>query len=349
MDMNKATRRKEKILQVVISHYVRTAKPVASGVIVKEYGFPFSSATVRNVLAELEEEGYLTHPYTSAGRIPTDKGYRFYVDGLMEAARLTKEEERRIEREYRDNRGGLEETMRQTSKMLSLFSHYAGFILSPMLDRNSLKHMELVRIGAKRVLVLLVTEAGLVKDRTIELNYDLKGSQVYKISSLLNKKLIGLPLSQIREKMNEIIEQESNKYLYLLKVAKGLITQAFALGESEIYLEGSANILAFIQEYAKDYARVNSIFRAIEEKRIILDIVRGLAKSDGVKVLIGKENLYPEMEHLSVVSSPYRAGNRMAGALGIIGPKRMEYPKMVALVDFVANLINNILNSAEGG
>jgi len=348
MEMNKSGERKEKILQVVISHYVRTAKPVASGVIVKEYNFPFSSATVRNVLAELEEEGYLTHPYTSAGRVPTDKGYRFYVDGLMEVPRLTEEEERRIEREYRDKRRELEEIMRQTSKMLSLFSHYAGFILSPTLDRSLLKHIELVRIGDKRVLAVLVTEAGLVRDKTIELNYNLKGSQLYKVSSLLNKKLSGLPLSQIREKMNKIIEQESSKYLGLLKAAKGLIAHAFASGDSEIYLEGSANILASVQEYANDYAGMSSIFRAIEEKRIILDIVKRLVKSDGVRIIIGKENLYPEMEHLSVVSSTYKSGDSVAGVLGIIGPKRMEYPRMVALVDFVARVIKNILN-LEGG
>jgi len=349
MDINRFVERKNKILQAVICHYVRTARPVASRMIVKDYDFPFSSATARNVLAELEEEGYLTHPYTSAGRVPTDKGYRFYVDGLMEVPRLTEEEERRIEREYGNKKKGLEEIMRQTSKMLSLFSHYAGFILSPMLDRSPLKHVELVRIGDKRVLVVLVTEAGLVKDRTIELNYDLKESQVYKISSLLNNKLSGLPLSEIREKMNEIIEQEYSKYLHLLKIAKGVMSQAFAPGESEIYLEGSANILASVQEYANDYAGMSSIFRAIEEKRIILDIVKRLAKSDGVRVIIGKENLYPEMEHLSVVSSTYKSGNSVAGVLGIIGPKRMEYPRMVALVDFVANLINNILNLAEGG
>ncbi|MFB0527947.1 MAG: heat-inducible transcriptional repressor HrcA [bacterium] len=348
MDINGFGERKKKILQVVISHYVKTARPVASGMIVRDYDFPFSSATIRNVLAELEEEEYLTHPHTSAGRIPTDKGYRFYVDCLMEAQKLSEEEERRIEREYRAKRRELDEVMRQTSKMLSLISHHAGFILSPALDRSFLKRIELVPLGGKRILAVLVTRAGLIRHKTIQLNYDLKRSQVYRISELLNEKLSGLPLSQMKEEMNRIIEQESNKYLGLLQAAKALIGQAFTSEESEIYLEGSANILDSVTEDLYGYAGVGSIFRAIEEKRIILDIVRRLVNSEGVKVLIGRENLYPELKDFSVVSSTYKSGNRVMGALGIIGPKRMEYPKMVALVDFVAKVVNNILNS-EGG
>jgi len=348
MDMNDFVERKKKILQVVISHYVRTARPAASGLIVRDYDFPFSSATVRNVLAELEEEGYLTHPYTSAGRIPTDKGYRFYVDRLMEVQELTQEEEKRIEREYQAKRKGLEEVMRQTSKMLSLVSHHAGFVLTPTLDKSFLKHIELVPVGDKRILAVLVTRAGLIRQKTIQLNYELKRGQLYKISKLLSKKLSGLRLSQVKEEMDRIIEQESNKYIDLVRTAKGLIGQVLAPEETEIYLEGSANILASVEEDFYDYAGIKSIFRAIEEKKIIVDIVRRLIKSGGVKVLIGRENLYPEMKDFSVVSSTYKSGNRAVGALGIIGPKRMEYPKMVALVDFVAKVINDILNS-EGG
>jgi len=346
--MNDFGERKKKILQVVISHYVRTARPAASGLIVRDYDFPFSSATVRNVLAELEEEGYLTHPYTSAGRIPTDKGYRFYVDCLMEVQELTQEEEKRIEREYQAKRKGLEEVMRQTSKMLSLVSHHAGFVLTPTLDKSFLKHIELVPVGDKRILAVLVTRAGLIRQKTIQLNYELKRGQLYKISKLLSKKLSGLRLSQVKEEMDRIIEQESNKYIDLVRTAKGLIGQVLAPEETEIYLEGSANILASVEEDFYDYAGIKSIFRAIEEKKIIVDIARRLIKSGGVKVLIGRENLYPEMKDFSVVSSTYKSGNRAVGALGIIGPKRMEYPKMVALVDFVAKVINDILNS-EGG
>jgi len=346
--MNDFGERKKKILQVVISHYVRTARPAASGLIVRDYDFPFSSATVRNVLAELEEEGYLTHPYTSAGRIPTDKGYRFYVDCLMEVQELTQEEEKRIEREYQAKRKGLEEVMRQTSKMLSLVSHHAGFVLTPTLDKSFLKHIELVPVGDKRILAVLVTRAGLIRQKTIQLNYELKRGQLYKISKLLSKRLSGLRLSQVKEEMDRIIEQESNKYIDLVRTAKGLIGQVLAPEETEIYLEGSANILASVEEDFYDYAGIKSIFRAIEEKKIIVDIARRLIKSGGVKVLIGRENLYPEMKDFSVVSSTYKSGNRAVGALGIIGPKRMEYPKMVALVDFVAKVINDILNS-EGG
>jgi len=340
--------RKKKILQTVISHYARTGKPVASSMIVRDYDFPFSSATVRNILSELEEEGYLTHPYTSAGRIPTDKGYRFYVDRLMEVQKLTGEEERRIEREYRVKRRGLEEFMRQTSKTLSTISHHAGFILSPALDKSFLKHIELIPLGDSNILAILLTHAGLIREEVIQLKYDVDIQQLYKVSRLLNRRLSGLRVSEVREEISKLVEEESSEYLKLFEAAKWLVSQALASQESEIYVEGSANILASMRENLHDYAGVRSIFRALEEKRIVLDIVRRLTRSEGIKVLIGKENLFPEMNNFSVVSSTYKFGNRIVGALGIIGPKRMEYPKMVALVDFVAKIVNDMLN-LEGG
>ncbi len=348
MDMNDFGERKKRILEVVIQHYVRTARPAASRMIVRDYDFPFSSATIRNVLAELEKEGYLTHPYTSAGRVPTDKGYRFYVDRLMELRELTQEEERQIEKEYQAEKKSLEEIMRKTSKMLSLVSHHAGFVTAPTLHKSFLKHIELVPVGDKSILAVLVTRAGLVKEKTIHLDYTLKRSHLYKISKLLSEKLSGLRLSEVKEEMNRIIEQESNKYIDLVQTAKSLMGQVFAPEETEIYLDGSANILASVKEDSDDYPELRAIFRVIEEKKIIIDIVRRLIRSGGVRVLIGRENIYPEMSGFSVVSSTYKSGNRAAGALGIIGPKRMEYPKMVALVDFVAKVVNNILN-AEGG
>jgi len=315
--------------------------------IVRNYGFPFSSATVRNILAELEEEGYLTHPYTSAGRIPTDKGYRFYVDCLMDVEKLREEEERRIQREYENRRKGLEDVMRQTSKMLSLISRYAGFILSPPLDRSFLKHIELVRLGDKRILVVFVSRSGLVTHRTIQLDYEPKQNELHKISKILNQRFFGLSICQMEEKLKTIIELESNRFLNLMEIVRNLVSQAFAYRESEIYLEGSANILAYAEEDSVNYAEVNSVFRAIEGRRFLADIVKRLVRNEGVKVLIGSESSYPQMMDLSVVASRYSCGNKVAGALGVIGPKRMEYPRIVALVDFISKVLDNVLN--EGG
>src|SRR4029077_6264522 len=181
--------RKRKLLQAVIYHYVRTAKPVGSHVIVDKYNFGMSSATVRNLLSDLEKEGYLVQPHTSAGRMPTDKGYRFYVDSLLDIQTLASSEEDRIKKEYAARAKELEDLMVSTSHMLSNLSHYTGMVLSPRLDKTLLRRLQLIPLGGNQILVVVVSQSGLIRHRLVSLQRSIPSERLGAISNLLNERL----------------------------------------------------------------------------------------------------------------------------------------------------------------
>lgn len=342
--------RKQKILQGVIHSYIQTARPVSSKLIAEKFGLGLSPATIRNVLSELEEEGYLIQPHTSAGRIPTDKGYRYYVDSLIEIQRLTLEEEERFRCEHELHLQELEETMVQTSKMLSLVSHYTGFVLAPKLEKSTFKHLELIPVQSKRILVILITSGGLVKHRLIDVSQDISLPKLQSVAHLLNRLLQGLTLAEVRSKIFEKLEEERRTHEELLGLVRQLSFQTFDIGD-ELYLEGAANILS-LPDFA-DYQKIRSVFQIIEEKKLFSQMLKnkvyhqGLANR-GVEVFIGEENPYPELSECSVVTSTYKMDDRILGILGILGPKRMEYGRMIGLVDMVGRWLEELFTPGGG-
>lgn len=334
--------RKRKVLVAAVHHYIQTARPVASSIIEERFQFGWSSATIRNVLVELEAEGYLSHPHTSAGRIPTDKGYRFFVDSLAEMQRLEVEEETKIRQEYERRLKEIEELMLATSRMLSAVSHYAGFVLAPRLDRSFFQRLELIPLEAQRILVVFLAKSGLVKHRIVELEEPLPPGRLARIAQLLNESLQGLTLQQVRDQILDRIEAATQEFQDMAKWATQLSRESFDLkGEEErLYVDGAENILSLPDFHDAD--RLRTLLRLIEEKRILTEILQQHWQDHGVHVNIGSENRSPELEQLSVVSSTYQVGGRDVGVLGIIGPKRMEYPRMIAVVDTVTRIVNEI-------
>lgn len=340
--------RKQKILQAVIHHYIRTAKPVGSETIIEHYRFDLSPATVRNILGSLEKEGYLTHLHTSGGRVPTDKGYRLYVDKLMQMQRLTRNEERRIEKEYELQRLEIDRIMQETSKMLSMLSHYTGFVLSPSNVEDTLSRIELIKIGAAKVLAVIVTEAGLVRHRIIPLTEEIIEGELSELNSALNKSMVGVSVKNIDLEIIRRVHQERAKQQKYLQIMENILSQAFrSMNEGEIYLEGTSHILE--QPEFVNYEKMLNVIKIIDEKRMFFDLLGDTIESQGVRVLIGQENAYKDLQECSIVTSTYKAGDRTVGVLGIIGPRRMEYSRMVALVDYFSHLINRILNKTERG
>jgi len=334
--------RKKKILQVLIHQYIRTAQPVGSRTLAENYGLDLSSATIRNYLADLEEEGYLTHPYTSAGRIPTDKGYRFYVDSLIEIQHLVLREEERIRREYSQQIKRLEDLLRYTSHVLACSSHYAGFVLSPEWEKNILQSLQLISVGERKILVVLVTEAGSIRHLLIENELNLGAEKLYRLSRILSKKVSKLTLREVKEKIYEKIKEEERTQTELLSLARKIAQQTFASNEKEeIYLEGANNILA-LPEFS-DSEKIKNLLKFIEERKLLSTLLEKKVKKTGIKVTIGSENPLPEMQECSLVTSVYHCGEQLFGLLGILGPKRMEYSRMIALVDFISQLVNDSL------
>jgi heat-inducible transcriptional repressor len=341
--------RKRKLLQAVIFQYVRTAKPVGSHVIVDKYNFGLSSATVRNLLADLEKEGYIIQPHTSAGRVPTDKGYRFYVDSLLEVQTLAGAEEERIRKEYRARSKELDDLMISTSHMLSALSHYTGMVLSPRMDTTLLRRLQLIHLGGNQILVVIVSQTGSIRHRVVTLNRPIAPDRLAHVSNFLNDRLKGLPLSDVRTQILDHIEAAEQEQEETLSLVKELAREAFDLRkpEQELYLDGKENIVDFPD--FDNYGQLSSLLRVVEEKNLLASILEKEMKKGGLTVKIGSENKRPELRGVSLVSSTYKMGENAVGVLGILGPRRMEYARMISLVEGVARIVNQMLGRMNTG
>ena len=341
IDPKVAEQRKHKVLQSVIHHYIKTGKPVGSSILTEGYDFDLSPASIRNLMAELEGEGYLSHPHTSAGRIPTDKGYRDYVNSLFEMQKLAIEEEERVRREYEERTRELQDLLSQTSKVLSALSTYTGFVLTPKLNRSTIKYIEMISLGENKILVIIVTDTGLVKHKTVETR--ISKAKLVELNVILNHKLRGMAVLSAKQKIIEAIEEAEREQLEVLRLAKALSSSIFSM-EEELYMEGSSNILSLPEFH--DYEPIRCLLKLNEDRNIFMRVLEEDMDidKDGVKVLIGKEAECEELKELSVVSSVYKEGGKPVGILGIIGPKRMEYPRMMAVVSSVTKMVNKILS-----
>lgn len=332
--------RKNRVLQVVIHHFIKTGRPVSSSILTEDYDFDLSSATLRNLMSGLENEGFLTHPHTSAGRIPTDRGYRSYVDSLIELQKLVIDEEKRVRQEYDTRLKELEEVLVQTSKVLSALSQYSGFVMTPKLDSNQLEHIELLHLSENRVLVILVTHSGMVRHKVIEAS--IPGERLAYLTNRLNNRLKGLSFGEAKKRILQELEETERLEKEFFGFVKNISQEIFSV-EEEIYLDGAANVLNLPEFH--DYEPVRCLLRLNEDKDILMHILEEKRHSgDGVEVIIGSETSCEEFKNLSVVSSVYKDGESPIGVLGIIGPKRMEYPKMMALVSAVSKIVNKILS-----
>jgi heat-inducible transcriptional repressor len=333
--------RKNRILQAVIHQYIKSARPVGSHNLIDEYHFDLSPATIRNLMAELEEEGFLTHPHTSAGRVPTDKGYRTYVDSLIELQRLAVVEEERIRHEYDWRIQELQDLLVQTSRILSGLSQYSGFVLTPKMERNQLQFLELIQVAESRILAVCVTHTGMVKHKIIEAS--ISRERLLELNRLLNAKLRGLTLGEARQRIQEEVEDAARQERELLLLAQNLSREIFE-GADELYVEGTTNVLTLPEFH--DYEPMRSILR-LSEKDMLMHILESDPRQEGVRVLIGSETEHKEFKELSVVSTVYKDGETPVGILGIVGPKRMEYPRMMALVSAVSAVVNRVLSRKE--
>lgn len=332
--------RKEKILQAVVHLFIRTGKPVGSSTIVENYQVHLSPATIRNVLAELEREGFLTHPHTSAGRMPTDLGYRFYVDSIVNIQRLAADEEIRIRDEYSRRRKELEDLMLSTTRVLSALSQCTGFVLSNKQEVEKLRRLELIPYSREQILAVLVSESGFVRNQMVPIERAPDDETLRKASRFLNEKLTGLDFPEAQRRLTtELAQFESEvreQQVLLTTLGRQLFGTEFG---REFYVEGASNILNFPE--FQDYEAMRNFAQLVDEKAVLGEVLsRGLT-DQGLQVRIGSE--LPELKDFSVITAGYRVEGRPVGVLGILGPKRMEYERMMAIVNTVAKLMNGYL------
>jgi len=334
--------REREILRATVKEFINSGEPVGSRSVSKRYGLNLSPASIRNIMADLEEKGYLHQPHTSAGRIPTDRGYRCYVDSLIERFRLSKADEARIEKCYKPSSCELEDVMRMTSKVLSAYSHYIGMVFAPKLRSAQFKRIEFIHLQSERILVVLVSQSGVVIHKVIHMDEVMNQEQLNRISARLNDMLGGLTLEEVRDLILSRMAEEKMLYDDPLRHAVKLGQKAFeGAEEGDFYVGGTANLVS--QPEFADAERMRFIFSTFEEKGRLVKILDECLRQQSVSVIIGSENQAAEIGDCSLVACPYCYRDLPVGILGVLGPKRMEYPRIMSLVEYTAKLVSRML------
>ncbi|GIX47727.1 MAG: heat-inducible transcription repressor HrcA [Candidatus Tectimicrobiota bacterium] len=336
--------RARNILMAVVQSFIQTAEPVGSRTISKRFEFGLSPATIRNVMADLEEMGFLEQPHTSAGRVPTDKGYRYYVDHLQGPEALSAEEAALIAQRFPPYRGEMDEVIAEISRLLSELSRYAGIVLRTLASAV-FSRVELVKVRGPQVLAIFVLESGMVHHKLITLEEEMTQDELQRIANYLNQEFAGQPLRLIRQRIAERMAEEKVQYDQLLRQAMQVGGKTFeeaAKKDEEIVLGGTANIIDQ-PEFQSNTERMKELLRAFEDKSRLIRILDKCLEEPGVNVIIGSETPFKDVHECSFVTRTFHSGDRTIGVLGVVGPKRMAYPRVMALVDYTANLVTQLL------
>lgn len=320
--------RKMIILKAIVRNYLETGEPVGSRTISKYTELNLSSATIRNEMADLEELGYIIQPHTSAGRIPTDKGYRVYVDSMMEEKTKEVEElkETLLEKEER-----LDQLLKQTAKLLATNTNYATMVSAPMMHRNKLKLIQLSKVNTRQLLTVIVVEGNVIKNKLLDITEEINDETVLKLNILLNTHLNGLSIEEINLGMITSLKQQAGIHSDIVGEIIDAVAGAIHEEEDlEIYTSGTNNIFKYPE--LADNKNASEIINNFEEKQALNElVVRTLAdeSNTGIQVYIGNESPVDTMKDCSIVTATYDLGDGMKGTIGIIGPKRMDYEKVV--------------------
>ncbi len=333
--------RKRLILQAIIEDYINTAEPVGSRTISKKYITSVSSATVRNEMADLEEMGYIEQPYTSAGRIPSDKGYRLYVDSIMDQNIVNAKKIEFIKKEFLEALGEIDDLIKHASKILSNMTKYTSIAMAPQFGGTCLKHIQLISIDDFNILSVVVTDAGIVKNGVIRTEERIDSHTLEKITNMLNDKLSGLSLDQLNKVDIRNLTSEGNGYKeVLLKVLPELFQALKYSDKAEVYHDGISNILE-LPEYS-DVQKAKEFLNVLDENDLLYKVMDEAV--DDLSVTIGKENKLTQLKNCSLITATYSLNGKTIGSIGVVGPTRMEYSKVISIVDCLTQNLNDILS-----
>ena len=341
--------RKLKILRVIIATYLETGEPVGSRTISKASGLDVSSATIRNEMADLEEMGYITQPHTSAGRIPTDKGYRLYVDQLVQdkTQQVVAMNSMIISRTNR-----MEQVLKQIVRMLAANTNYTSMITAPTYRKNKIKFIQLSKLSNEQLLAVIVIEGNVVKNQIIELSESIDDEHVLKLNLLLNTSLNGLSLLDINLEIITRMKEEAGEYGSIVSEVLDAVADAIkaeADEEMQIYTSGADNIFKYPELADKEKAQ--QLISTLETKDVLADFIRQTEGDDrdesGIQVYIGEESPVASMQDCSVVTATYDLGGGMEGTIGIIGPKRMDYEKVMGNLKTLKSSLTGLFGDSE--
>ncbi len=335
--------RSGRILRALISHYVRSGEPVGSKTLVEKYSLGVSPATVRNELSALEESGLIYQPHTSAGRIPTDLGYRFFVDEWGDNMRLPERDARQVRRFFGEPRWELEEALRKTASLLSTLTDHAALVFAPALGKSTLRHIELVSLPGDRAMVVVVTDTGRVYNHVIPRNADLDEDTLERVGGILNAVSVNVPIEDAAATISRNLERFLPGERELVSAVVGTLQDEIARKDAEkVFLEGAANIID--EHKFSDLETVRNVIEALEHRRLLLEVLADALSGEGVSVRIGAENSAEEMQFCSVILAPYGSVDNPIGSLGVVGPTRMDYRRTIAAVHEVASNLGRMLS-----
>lgn len=334
--------RLHRVLWAVVDSYIANPDPVGSRFVSKKYAFNLSPATIRNIMADLEDMGFLHQPHTSAGRIPTDKAYRLYVDTLfadnIDDTRYADDLIKQLENIKND----INELLEESTRTLSRLSHYLGVALPPKPDRSILRRISLFRYKERQIAVSLLTSEGTVKNKIVHINSDLTQRDFNRIMEYLNDEFLGYTIDEIRSVLLKELYREKAICDTIISRAINILQEATYFGYSTVFISGLSEVLG-LPDFS-DIDRVKEISRAIEDKHLMIKLLDTLFEGDGIRVVIGAENPADDMKKLSMVVSTYKEGDRPIGSIGVIGPSRMNYVKAITIVGTTARYLTRILS-----
>jgi heat-inducible transcriptional repressor len=344
VDPNIGTRERE-ILTAIVETFISTGEPVGSRTLARSNREGLSPASIRNVMADLSDAGFLEQPHASAGRVPTTEAYRYYVEQISGNARLAPQEESMIS----DSLAGIsdvQEFMERTSHVLSLISRNVGVTIATSGPKNALEHVYFSRIGDQKVLAVLVTRSGLVRDRVLRM--DLPQSDLDLAARYINENFRGWTMEAMRTELGRRIEKERGEYDRLMNSLEALYKQgalASDQGSQMVFVEGAANLLSAEQ----DRKRLQELLQTLDEKEKVIQLLSAYldVKQEAVRVVVGLDEALPSMQNFVLIGAPAHAGNEVMGSLAVIGPTRMDYQHTITAVSFIARLFDKILNESE--
>ena len=337
--------RAQLLLRHLIKSYTHDGQPVGSKSLVEQSGLDVSSATIRNVMAKLEDLGLVDSPHTSAGRIPTEAGYRFFIDSLLEVKNLGKSAENVINQTLSADKTSAD-LIQSATGLISQMTHLTGLISVSKPAKVEVRHIEFMRLSDRRLLVIMVINSDEVHNKVISVDRDYSDLELTETSRLLNRYLIGSDFGSARERIQNEIRQHKDEVNHILESV--LEVMGSVCGENDhdaLITSGEANLLQFAE--LSDVSKLRNLFEIFNQKRDLLKLLDGCAQAEGVEIFIGSESGYSILSDCAVVGAPYRLGDEVVGVLGVIGPTRIAYEKIIPTVDLTARLLTSALNSQK--
>jgi len=335
-------KRAQILLKTLVEHYISDGQPIGSRTLLQHSGLNVSSATIRNVMSDLEQLGFIASPHTSAGRIPTQKGYRFFVDSLLTIKPLEAREIQRIKYEF--SSPDPQQLITSAADMLSQLSQFAGVVVIPKRKKITFKHLEFLPLSEKRILVIIVTADGNVQNRIIMADKPYSASDLTQATNYFNHHFAGLTFDEVHQKLHDELKKMQTDINRLMAAALEMSGKANNTGKESVVIAGERNLLQ-ADDLSSNVASLRKLFELFERRTQLMQLLDSSRRAEGIQIFIGEESHYLPLDECSMITAPYEADGQIVGTLGVIGPTRMAYERVIPIVDVTAKLLSKALST----